>query len=137
MPLNPGSPANWMQYAQSDLKLAHTGTTPGVLYETLCFHLQQAVEKAIKAILISYQIPAPKAHNIEFLVDLLPTTLLKPSVLKEAATLSEYAVMYRYPGEADPVTEDKYLKALRIADATVQWAESVLEQMTGKNRTSR
>jgi len=124
-----------MQYAQSDLQLAHIGTNPGVLYETLCFHLQQAVEKAIKAVLIAYQIPAPKAHNIDVLVGLLPSTLLKPSVLVEAATLTEYAVGYRYPGEADPVTEGEYRQALQIANETVQWANSMLEQIACEGET--
>jgi HEPN domain-containing protein len=135
MPLDPGSPAVWMQYAQSDLQLARTGTAPGVLYETLCFHLQQAVEKAIKAVLIAYQVPAPKAHNIDVLVGLLPVTLLRPSVLVEAATLTDYAVGYRYPGDEDPVTEDEYRKALLIADSTVKWAEAVLAQIASEYET--
>jgi len=134
MPLNPGSPAQWMQYAQSDLRLAHTGTHPDVLYETLCFHLQQAAEKAIKAVLIAYQIPAPKAHNIDVLIGLLPATLLKPSVIVEATSLSDYAVVTRYPGEADPVTEDEYLTALQIADATVLWAESVISHLNSESQ---
>jgi len=85
--------------------------------------------------LIAYQIPPPKAHNINILIDLLPATLLKPSILIEAATLSNYAVDTRYPGEAAPMTEDEYLNALQIADATLQWAESILAQMTGENET--
>jgi HEPN domain-containing protein len=65
MPLDAGSPEAWMQYAQSDLQLAHSGNHPGVLFEALCFHAQQAVEKALKAVLIATQVPAPKTHNIE------------------------------------------------------------------------
>jgi len=119
-----------MHYAQSDLQLAHTGDHPGVMYETLCFHAQQAVEKAIKAVLIAYQIPAPKVHSIEFLISHLPAALSQPTILTEAVILTDYAVVYRYPGDADPVTEDEYRQALRIADETVQWAESVLVEAT-------
>lgn len=129
MPHDPGSPVSWMHYAQSDLQLAHTGNHPGVLYETLCFHAQQAVEKAIKAVLIAHQIPAPKVHSIEYLISYLPATVHKSFVLTEAAILTDYAVIYRYPGDADPVTEDEYRQALRIADEIVHWAESVLAKI--------
>jgi HEPN domain-containing protein len=51
----PGSPEEWLRYAQSDLKLASITLPSGVLLEALCFHAQQAAEKAIKAVLISLQ----------------------------------------------------------------------------------
>jgi len=44
----PGSPADWLQHAQSDLALARTTPLPPILSEELCFHAQQAAEKAIK-----------------------------------------------------------------------------------------
>ena len=72
MPHDSGSPAAWMQFAHSDLALARQDVGPGVLFETLCFHAQQAVEKALKAVLIHHGIPIAKIHSIERLVDLLP-----------------------------------------------------------------
>ena len=49
MPPEKGSPQDWLIHAESDLQLAATGKLPKVLYETLCFHAQQAVEKAVKS----------------------------------------------------------------------------------------
>jgi len=48
MPLEPGSFAAWLQYAQNDLRLARAGANSGILYELLCFHRQQAAEKPSK-----------------------------------------------------------------------------------------
>jgi len=48
----PGSPADWLRYAHSDLVLAETPPPTGVLLELLCYHAQQAAEKALKAALL-------------------------------------------------------------------------------------
>ena len=44
----PGSPDDWLRHARSDLALARSRKGRDVLYEHLCFHAQQAAEKAIK-----------------------------------------------------------------------------------------
>jgi len=46
----PGSPSDWLRRARSDLALAKAPLPSGALYEDLCFHAQQAAEKAIKAV---------------------------------------------------------------------------------------
>ncbi len=48
--VEPGSPADWLRHAASDLKLARIARPPEVLLEALCFHAQQAAEKALKAV---------------------------------------------------------------------------------------
>lgn len=39
----------WLARAKGDLALASAPLPPGAFYEDLCFHAQQAAEKAIKA----------------------------------------------------------------------------------------
>ena len=46
----PGSPSDWLRHACSDLELARVARTPKILLEGLCFHAQQAAEKALKAL---------------------------------------------------------------------------------------
>jgi len=46
----PGSPQEWLARAKGDLALASAPLPPGGFYEDLCFHAQQAAEKALKAI---------------------------------------------------------------------------------------
>ena len=78
MPLEKGSPQDWLIHAESDLQLAATGKSPKVLYETLCFHAQQAVEKALKAVLIANNVPSTKTHNIGSLLGMLPVNVAFP-----------------------------------------------------------
>ena len=57
-------PAAWLRYARGDLALAQVPLPEDSFYEQLCFHAQQAVEKALKAVLIINNISYPKTHNI-------------------------------------------------------------------------
>ena len=46
----PGSAQDWLVRAKGDLALARTPLPEGAFYEDLCFHAQQAAEKALKAV---------------------------------------------------------------------------------------
>ncbi len=124
MPPEKGSPQDWLIHAESDLQLAATGKLPKVLYETLCFHAQQAVEKAVKAVLIANGVPSTKTHNIGTLVGMLPGTIVFPGELEDAIGLTTYAVMARYPGDLEPVSEGEYLEALSLAEKVLAWAKN-------------
>ena len=126
----PGSAEDWLRYARSDLALARIEKPEGVLLENLCFHAQQAVEKTLKAVLVFLEIHYPTTHNIRTLLDFLAERVEIPQVVEEAAGLTGYAVESRYPGNMEPVEEEEYRRALRIAEAVLSWAESLI----GKNR---
>ena len=66
----PDDPREWLNRARSDLALART-ERPDVYLEDLCFHAQQAVEKAVKALLIAHQVDFPYTHDIAQLLTLL------------------------------------------------------------------
>lgn len=121
-----GSPADWLRHARSDLVLARSSPTDGdILLETLCFHAQQAAEKAIKAVLVFSGIGFPRTHSIGALLDLLPVAVPRDLVLEEAASLTDYAVTSRYPGEAEDVTKAELSEAVAIADRVVAWASRI------------
>jgi len=124
----PGSPEDWMRRAHSDLQLAKISRPPGVMLESLCFHAQQAAEKALKAVLISLRIPFAKTHSIRMLLDLFPETLPLPEGVEEAASLTDYVVMGRYPGDTEPVEEEEYQEAVNMADTVVSWAEEAINR---------
>ena len=89
----PGSAAAWLRRARSDLQLARVARPDEVLFEELCFHAQQAAEKALKAVLIARGIPVPRSHNIRTLLDLLGDPGSLPASVEEAASLTDYAVL--------------------------------------------
>jgi HEPN domain-containing protein len=121
-----GSPQDWLLHANSDLELARTGKSPKVLFETLCFHAHQAVEKAIKAVLVAHKVPIIKSHNIGALIKLLPEDIQRLPELKEAMGLTDYAVLSRYPVDLEPVTEKEYKDAVQLAEEVIQWAERLI-----------
>lgn len=99
-----------------------------VYLEDLCFDAQQAAEKAIKAVLISRRVNFPYVHDLGELVSRLEQAgEAVPPPVREAVTLTQYAVITRYPGLAEPVTSDEHVEAVRLAAVTVRWAERLIE----------
>ena len=119
-------PAKWLEDAQADLAIARIPLPRGAKYEQLCFHAQQAAEKAMKAVLLKRGVDFPFTHNLQALIDLLPEGLLRPLNLVYAVDLNPYAVTTRYPPGAEPVSAQEYRRALKIAESVVAWAESVI-----------
>jgi len=125
-PPEPGSARDWLRRARSDFALARVGPQPDVMYNELCFHAQQTVEKCLKAILVDRKIEFPRVHNIAYLFRLLPSDVDLPSAAMEAMGLTTYAVMTRYPGDYEEITPEMYHDAIRVAYAILYWAECVV-----------
>ena len=122
------SPERWIEYARADLAIARAPLPPGALYEHLCFHAQQACEKSLKAVLLHLEIDFPFTHDIQALMDLLPDQMARAPELAAAADLTPFAVAARYPGEGEPVTGEEYREAVKVAEAIMAWAESVVRR---------
>lgn len=127
----PGSADDWLRYARSDLELARIERPAGALLESLCFHAQQAAEKALKAALVFRGDECPRTHNIRTLLDLLSPTVKIPEEVSEAAMLTDYAVELRYPGDIEPVEEEEHQQAVRLAEFVVRWVESLVRGEEG------
>ncbi len=129
----PGSAQDWLRYAHSDLQLARTSGASNVMLESLCYHTQQCAEKALKAALVAYRVPVPRTHSIGLLLDLLSVHTSISKDVEQGAILTDYAVMCRYPGDAEPVTQSEYEQALRLAEALLRWAEQIVRQREAKS----
>lgn len=122
-----GNPLAWLNRAFGDFRIAQR-YEPGDYYEDLCFHCQQAVEKAVKAVLIHRKIAFIRTHEIKLLLDLLPDDLFKPISDREMAEITEYAVSTRYPGAFEPLMEEDWKQALEIAKKILNWAKRIIER---------
>lgn len=117
--------AEWLNRAASDLALAEN-RLENVYLEDLCFHAQQAAEKAIKAVFISRGWRFPYVHDLAALTTaLLQNGLNVPADVQNCVTLTEYAVEGRYPGFAEPVSDTEYVDAIAKAKVVLQWAWSL------------
>ncbi|MDZ7583114.1 MAG: HEPN domain-containing protein [Deltaproteobacteria bacterium] len=124
----PGSPAQWIAHAESDLRMARLGAEDSaVLREQVCFHAQQAAEKALKAILLSRKIEFPYTHDIKGLIRIAETNgVVIPPAIQQAVVLTPYAVETRYPGGWMDITESDVQEALEKAEQTILWAKNRL-----------
>ena len=122
----PGSPRDWLKHARSDLALARAKKTRDLLYEHLCFHAQQAAEKAIKAILVQRGMDFPRTHDLAYLLGLLPDDLQLPVSIVDLPVLTKYAVRHRYPGDSIRPTRRQYVMAVDMAEQVIAWVEKVL-----------
>jgi HEPN domain-containing protein len=90
----------WLLKAGNDLKTAmHGFKAKKIITDSICFHCQQAVEKYLKAYLISRNIAPVKTHKIEVLLAECIKFDLTFNELQDSSILTEYAVELRYPDD--------------------------------------
>jgi len=116
----------WLQRAKSNLQIAEAGKVfEDILYEDLCFDCEQAVEKALKALLVSIDVSFPHTHSIGHLIELIEEhNIMVPDEIKDSISLTAYAVSTRYPGDFEPVDEQEYQEALETAIKVFNWVRS-------------
>lgn len=108
-------------------RLAGESDAPGWV---LGFHAEQAVEKALKAVLSSAGIEYPRTHNLVMLVQLLRQAQQSlPPNADELGQLVPYGVVLRYeellddePPTCDPVW------FVKVVEQTLDWAAACLEK---------
>ena len=80
-----------------------------------CFHLQQCLEKYLKARLVEASLGFPRTHDLEKLLDLvLPVEPQWGALRRSLTTITDYAVEVRYPGRG--VTTAEARTAVRLTD---------------------
>ena len=114
-------PGVWLMHAESDLVLAGV-RRKGVLPEHLCFHAQQAAEKALKAVLVSRGARVEHTHNFNVLLrDLKAAGVEVPAAIGTVRELGRHAAETRYPGLGDAPEFDPK-REIRKARAALNWA---------------
>jgi HEPN domain-containing protein len=123
--------AAWLSRAQLDLRAAEVDLAANPpLVADAAFHCQQAVEKALKALLTHYDHLFRRTHDIGELA--LACLQHEPSLeplLREAAPLTEYAWRFRYPGEVFEPDRNEVEAALQLAHRVVTDVRMTVGQM--------
>ena len=124
----PGSAEDWLARAKSDLAIAKTPLPEGAFYEDLCFHAQQAAEKALKAVYQYNGWVFRYTHDLDELISGLKRENIEvPEEIVEADILTRFAWESRYPYLGEQVTEEEYLEAVRQAETVLAWAEKQIK----------
>jgi len=113
--------AAWLSRADLDLRAAKVdlGVSPPLLADA-AFHCQQAVEKALKALLTRHDHLFRKTHDIgELALACLEHEPSLEALLRQSAPLTEYAWRFRYPGEVFEPDRREVEDALEVAHRVV------------------
>ncbi|SRR6266498_5250525 len=95
------STVEWVEKAEGDWDVAQRAyrARKRPNYDAACFHVQQCVEKYLKARLNEAGIVINKTHNLsDLLSDVLPAEPTWAAMRPVLMALTKYAVLYRYPG---------------------------------------
>ena len=117
----------WIQKAEGDYRTAQwLQQDPDPVYDSICFHAQQCIEKYLKAWLQEANISVPRTHNLEELLMLiLPTLPAWSDWQSDFKIITAYAVDPRYPG--DSATTDNAQHAMHICDEVRQAVRTQLK----------
>jgi HEPN domain-containing protein len=89
------------------------------------YHCQQAAEKAIKAWLVSQEIPFAKTHDLERLLDCAGSDSLA-HLGNHMRILTPYVVEFRYPGDVFEPEESEVVEAIRLATEVLDCISKLL-----------
>ncbi|HEY6730097.1 MAG TPA: HEPN domain-containing protein [Solirubrobacterales bacterium] len=122
----PDLPGDLLALAREDLAAAEAlDRAERVSDAPVGFHAQQAVEKALKAVIARRDTDFPFTHDIGLLMQLCQDAGLElPADLAEADRLTPYAAAIRY-GLGDPRAVP-IRDALRWAALAIEWADAQL-----------
>lgn len=117
----PQSLGDWIRRAQNDFAMMDAGLrhAPDV-GDGIVFHAHQAVEKTLKAVLISRHVSPPRTHELPRLLATLPSDLRdEPQLVEACRGLQALWPKSRYPHQPIPAKRD--------VDKAVVWARRVRE----------
>jgi HEPN domain-containing protein len=119
----------WLAKADSDLTAARRLLEHGGPYDAVCFHAQQAAEKALKALLAFSNALIPRTHNLEDLLQQCTAVISAADAEDleryDLAELTPFAVESRYDIEFWP-DEAEASAAVSVAAAVLVLASRVI-----------
>ncbi len=101
----------WLSYAEEDLRTAEALLGQEDVPRQVCFHAQQAAEKAIKSIFVFLQTEFPYTHDLNRLRGLLPEDWPVKEELPDLSGLTFWATRGRYPGSPREATKEEAIAA--------------------------
>jgi HEPN domain-containing protein len=122
----------WIDRAKSSLAISKIKPEENIFCEDLCFQAQQAAEKAIKGLLVFYNVDPEKTHNLVSLIKELSNSIEIPEEINETVILNDYAVQTRYPGDYTPIEEEEYNNAIIVAENCIKWIEKKIGELLKK-----
>ena len=113
----------WLTKARNDLlNIENNLRSETIPWDTVCYHAQQAAEKALKAYLLFHRTPIPRTHDLLSLLARCVEHDSSLSALEDACiSLNAYATGSRYPTDTfepdETMGRGAYSTACTVYDA--------------------
>lgn len=117
----------WLKFSDEDLRAADS-TLGDEVFSAACFHAQQAVEKAIKAVLLKKTGKVPRDHSILRLTEKSEDKELFEQHKEKLEFLDKFYVPTRYP-DALPGSLPECLPNREDAEKAVESAKEIVESV--------
>ena len=116
----------WLVFAREDLRMAELALAEGI-FNQVCFHAQQCVEKAIKGWLEQQEEIPPRTHRMADLLALLPPDLMG-ELNDTLRLLDRFYIPTRYP-DALPGMLPGGMPRQRDAEEALDLARGALQRV--------
>ena len=120
----------WLEFARQDLQMAELALNEGI-YNQVCFHSHQCIEKCLKAELANLNKKLPRTHSIVDLLGLLPPECFA-ELREELEQIDIYYIPTRYPdalpGSLSDGLPEKEDAQTAISAARACWQKANIEK---------
>ncbi len=121
----------WFEIASTDLRTAKHlyETMYPKPFEIICYHCQQAAEKALKGYLVDQGIDPERIHDLSKLCEkCVSCDPAFNSICDACSKLTSYATTARYPGHTE-IEEQDVVLALKDADQIYTYCRDLIPTM--------
>lgn len=114
----------WLHKAAEDLEVVSrlSPILPRVPV-AVCFHCQQAAEKALKAVIAAHHLMPPRTHDMATVARILRSRghFMEGHLRIGVFSLNSYAVQSRYPGFGLEPNEEDAREAIEVTGQILRW----------------
>jgi len=121
----------WVVFARKNLETAQLLFSKNHYTDVIAFDIQQAIEKALKAVYAYNDLKVPKIHAIDVLYNYAKACIHFNNIdIKQLFTVNDYYISERYPGPRFSMPEVDEI------ELSINLAQSILEQVISHINTS-
>lgn len=120
----------WLVFARRNLETAQLLIRENHYTDVIAFDIQQATEKALKAVYVYNNESVPRIHALDVLFNYANTNIQFKNInIKQLLTINDYYIAERYPGPRFSMPEmDEISESMNIAQTILDQVSKHINQ---------
>ena len=120
----------WLVFARRNLETAQLLIRENHYTDVIAFDIQQATEKALKAVYVYNNESVPRIHALDVLFNYANTNIQFKNInIKQLLTINDYNITERYPGPRFSMPEmDEIFESMNIAQTILDQVSKHINQ---------